>query len=76
MTIVDHVSSEKKLIFAVVEADTAARVTRHVEHSQLSVPQVDDITLTVKNGNKCNKLCSLIYCLAVIKAAVEHRAHF
>lgn len=49
VAVVHHVSGEQKLIFTIVEADAATRVTRHVEHSQLPVPQVDDVALTIKN---------------------------
>lgn len=42
--VIHHISTEKQFIFTVVEADAAARVTGHVEHRQLSVSQIDDIT--------------------------------
>lgn len=42
--IIHHISAEKQLIFSVMEADAATRVTRHVENCKLSIAQVDDIT--------------------------------
>lgn len=42
--VIHHISTEKQLVLTVVEADAAARVTGHVEHRQLSVAQIDDIT--------------------------------
>lgn len=44
--VIHHVPAEEHLVVTVVEADAAPRVTRHVEHRQLSVTQVDDITWT------------------------------
>lgn len=49
VTVVHHVSGEQELVLAVVEADAAARVAGHVEHGQLPVPQVDDVTWSVRN---------------------------
>lgn len=43
-TIIYYISTEEQFIVTVMEADAAPRVTRHVEHGQLSVTQVDDIT--------------------------------
>lgn len=43
-TIIHHISTEEQLIVSVVKANAAPGVTRHVEHGQLSVAQVDDIT--------------------------------
>lgn len=42
--VVHHVSAEEQLVLPVVEADAAAGMTRHVEHRQLPVAQVDDVT--------------------------------
>ena len=42
--VVDHVTAEQQLVLHVVEADAAARVARHVQHAQLPVAQVDDVT--------------------------------
>lgn len=42
--VVHHVPAEKQLVFPVVEADAATGMTWHVEHRQLPVAQVDDIT--------------------------------
>lgn len=43
-TVIYYISTEEQLIVTVMEADAAPGVTRHVEHRQLSVTQVDDIT--------------------------------
>lgn len=58
VAIIHHVSSEKQLIFTIMEADTATRVTRHVEHSELSIPQVDDIALTRTKKKSTQNLIS------------------
>lgn len=42
--VVHDISAEEQLVVSVVEADAAPRVSRHVEHRQLSVAQVDHIT--------------------------------
>lgn len=43
-TVVHHVAAEQQLVVAVVEADAAPRVARHVKHRQLPVAKVDDVT--------------------------------
>lgn len=48
--VIHHIPTEEQLIVTVMEADAAPRVTGHVEHRQLSVTQVDDITWT---GERC-----------------------
>lgn len=42
--VVHHVSAEQQLVLPVVEADAAPGVAGHVEHGQLPVAQVNDIT--------------------------------
>lgn len=42
--VIHHVSTEQYLVVLVMEADAASGVAWHVEHRQLPVPKVDDIT--------------------------------
>lgn len=49
VAVVHHVSGEQKLVVSIVEADAATRVTGHVEHRQLPVPQVDDVAWTMRS---------------------------
>lgn len=42
--IIDHVTTEQHLVVFVMKADAASGVAWHVEHRQLPVPEVDDIT--------------------------------
>lgn len=72
VAVVHHVSGEQQLVLTIVEADAATRVTGHVEHSQLSVPQVDDVALTIrKQETTFDEPRSLTICLATILRTIN-----
>lgn len=64
--VIHYISAEKHLIVSVVEADAAPRVTGHVEHRQLSVTQVDDITYRQEGGRDGVIFSKIIHTIQLI----------